>query len=497
MRVLSAQATNFASYKELAFNFTEAGLTLIQGATGSGKSTLCDLIPWIAFGKTAKDGTVDEIRSWGKDEITKGTLWLQNVTITRIRGPKPKYNDLYFWSNDGQVSRGKDIPDTQRLINSLLNMDCDLYLAGAYFHEFSQTAQFFTTTAKNRRSICEQIVDLSLAQTLQPKLQDEIKTIKASTASMLQEVAHTSHELDTASRWKSAETLRASSWDKEHKEKWTRLETKYNSFEADKINKIKELEQLYTVDLKKRRQAKVCSECGAPKESDKHAESPYKEQIEREKASENNYLSRLVELESEKNPFNAEVKDFSDEINKLQSKLVDLKAKEIQLKLDLGDTELLQEVVSSYRSASIMNTIQAIEDSTNSLLSEHFDAEIKVSFMVADADKLDVSIYKDGNQCSYTQLSKGQRCLLKLCFGVSVMKCVSNHHGIKFHQLFFDEALSGLDDTLKTKAHGLFEQLALEYESIYIVEHSEGFKALLNNSYFVGLVSGESQIEKA
>ena len=186
MKVWSCQLENFASYKELDFQFDETGLILISGPTGSGKSTLCDALPWILFSKTAKGGTVDEIINWTSEEPTKGTVFVTvpegDFIITRIRGKKAKDNDLYFADRNfpGNVTRGKDLNDTQLLINNLLGLTAELYLSGSYFHEFSQTAQFFTTTPKNRRTICEQIVDLSLAKKLQTNTKDNTKTVKES-----------------------------------------------------------------------------------------------------------------------------------------------------------------------------------------------------------------------------------------------------------------------------------------------------------------------------
>jgi len=59
VKILSCVLENFASYERLEFDFSPQGLTLIEGPTGSGKSTLCDAIPWILFGRTAKDGALD------------------------------------------------------------------------------------------------------------------------------------------------------------------------------------------------------------------------------------------------------------------------------------------------------------------------------------------------------------------------------------------------------------------------------------------------------
>ena len=106
----------------------------------------------------------------------------------------------------------------------------------------------------------------------------------------------------------------------------------------------------------------------------------------------------------------------------------------------------------------------------------------------------EVSIQKDGNEASFTQLSKGQRQILKLAFGCAVMKGVSNHKGIHFDQIFFDEALDGLDETMKSRAFHLLEELSIDHESVFVVEHSESLKSMFSNSYKVSLDNGESNI---
>ncbi len=77
------------------------------------------------------------------------------------------------------------------------------------------------------------------------------------------------------------------------------------------------------------------------------------------------------------------------------------------------------------------------------------------------------------------------------------MRAVSNHHGVKFEQIFIDEALEGLDESMKLKAWGLLESLSSEYESIFVIDHSESIKAMANNKYKVELINGKSKIEKS
>lgn len=470
MRIMTAKIQNFGSYKELEFDFTYQGLALIQGATGSGKSTLCDIIPWGLFGRTAKGGSVDEVVSWPGDEVTKVTLYLENVTISRSRGLKAKDNDLFFWLVDGTVTRGKDLQDTQKLINNLLQIDIDLYLAGAYFHEFSQTAQFFTATAKNRRLICEQIVDLTVANIVANAAKLKHKEVSTYIDKLHSDINILEAKLSTLERIEKTEETKAFEWDKTHLSNKASASTNYDRFEKNRTRTIHN----------------KCITCGTllsqPREVTDKSINPY--------------LMRLAELETAVNPHTGSVKDYSKEIFDIQNKLAlgqDSLGQYIQ---DTEDLELLQDVVSEYRSVSIINAINQIETKTNQLLTDHFDAEIKVILEVEGADKLEVRLLKDGNNCSFTQLSKGQRQLLKLCFATALMQGVSNQSGVNFNQVFFDEATDGLDTEMKLKAYGMLETLSQQYESVFLVEHSEDLKAMANNSYRVELINGESRVEK-
>lgn len=472
MKILSARVENFASYKHLDFDFQNQGLTLIQGPTGSGKSTLCDIVPWILFGKTAKGGTVDEILTWPGDEVTAGAVSIEFAdgsigSVYRTRG-KAKDNDLYYSVLGAPQVRGKDLNDTQKLINNLLGMDYELYLAGAYFHEFSQTAEFFVTTAKNRRTICEQLVDLTLAKKLQVKATEEFNAKGKSYLVLDNQINTLKSNIDLLKRLQVSENTKAETWDLAQERAKTEAVKNYKRFEENRKKTI----------------SKTCPSCRTvlmkPKEVIDESENPW--------------FSALANLETQQNPYAGNIKDYSAEIALKEQDLVVFQDKHASISLEMDELEMLKKVINDYRSVSIENTIKGIEGQTNGLLTDHFDAEIKVKFDVADADKLDVEIQKDGNICSYTQLSKGQRCLLKLCFGVAVMRTISHRHGITFNQVFFDEALSGLDEHLKIKASGLLEALSLEYESVFVIEHSTEMKGMISNQIAVELVNGESII---
>lgn len=571
MKVLSASAHNFASYQTLAFTFDAQGLALIHGPTGAGKSTLCDLIPWCLFGKTAKNGIADDILAWPGTTVTIATVVLELngecVHIERKRGPKAKDNDLYIVKDSGPDIRGKDIPDTQRLINDLLGFDSDLYLSGAYYHEFSKTAQFFNTSAKGRRELTEQLVDLSIVTQLQSKTSLATKALNQVIRDQEAEFAHL--QSDTA-RLVSTLTKRHAehkAWRKLQDALILQLEEKSTNFEANQLSRTARAKQQYkefetvreeslrnlgaritglqnglmpqewyqlklsNIDTQISEQESIrCPTCAAPIHHQANAPLHYErselvaakksaliamsqirdyERQEEEARKQVNPLATLIEEElyildeyaellikarDEISPHSKAIVDLQEEILGQNLLCTHTEAAITKSRQDFSDLEALSDALNALRGILVKNTIVTLENSTNELLANHFDAEIQVSFTIESADKLEVSILKDGNDCSFTQLSKGQRQLLKLCFGVSAMRTVANTHGIKFNTIFFDEAFDGLDEQMKVKAYGLLKTLELEYDSVFIVEHSSALKVMFDKQFEVSLTAEGSKI---
>jgi DNA repair exonuclease SbcCD ATPase subunit len=464
LKILSVSLRNFGSYKDLDFDFQGHGLTLIQGATGAGKSTFMDAIPWVLFGITSKGGKVDEIRAWATDAATTGTISLDTgTTICRTRSP----NDLYMIDKDDNTVRGKDLQDTQRLIQNVLGVDADTYLSAAYFHEFSQTANFFTTTAKSRRETLEQIVDLSLALKLHTRLAEVNKTTKKNYDANLIEIDKANSNLAMLKQLATKENTKATDWDVQRQTSTLYIKRAYDRFEANRKHTV----------------SGICTKCGTQLKDDIHMHN----------TEPNPHEEQLKMVTSAENPHKGSVQDFSQDITAKEAEKGALSSKEKELCSSLRDMELLKDTLVIFRNRLIEYTVSSIETQTNCLLEKHFDAEIQVNLKV-ESDKAEVSIFKNDNLASFTQLSKGQRQLLKLCFSCAVMKAAGNHSGISFPQLFFDEALSGLDENMKVKAFHLLEELALDYDSVFVIDHSEGFKTLFSNVYNVELVNGNSVI---
>jgi exonuclease SbcC len=571
MKIMTVEVQNFGSYKNLSFEFDDLGLTLISGPTGSGKSTLCDIVPWVLYGITAKNGSANDIVSWGVSETTYGHVILDmgsySLWIARTRNP----NDLYYvidgvWEHP---KRGKDLNDTQKLINELLGMDADTYLSAAYFHEFSQTSNFFTASARNRRTITEELVDLSLAVKIKTNLTEYTKGLKEELGVIDKQLILKENSLSNLEKQIQQESAKKDQWYDKQAKQIDNLHSKVTNFESSKqktleslntnraefeqekdyetskiINQIQQLGTKLKPDSYFLEQREIlasrkvdlgdtkCKECGAQKNSHKYLlierdihsldkqesennrlrvdivslnnqlirtkarANPYEEQIKRETASENMWLQQLELIKLEENPHEVTLKELGTESAQLRKEAKSLRDDILESRLQLSDASLLSDVLEDFRSCLISQTIGFLESNTNNLLIKYFDAEIRVKFEVQDSDKLDVLIYKDGNEANFTQLSKGQRQLLKLCFGVSVMKQVSNNSGVDVNCVFMDEVTSGLDEQMKLKVFDLLQSLEKTYASIFLVEHSEALKSCFNKRFNVRLIDGASIIDE-
>ncbi len=566
MKILWAKAKNFGSYEELYLDFTSMGFRLIEGPTGSGKSTLCDVIPWVLFGKTAKNGLADDVLPWGQKVDTTVEMCVQKddkeLLVKRVRGKK---SDLYIQVDD-KVLRGKDNNDTQDLINRTLGMTIEFYLAGSYYHEFSQTAQFFTTSAKNRRVICEQIVDLSLSVLLQEKLAEELKLTNKDLEGVETLVNKSESELSFISSALVNNQKKARQWRDEHQEKILSLRAKQDNWALEHLAAVTTLQENYdkfetqtAVDMKKAEQQlydvydllekettsesliretlsaivkkdNFCPTCGQVCKTDEHKKeeelkiklnncdwninkltetcasleqkiktlqnsvNPFKSSLEFKKAEKNTYGEQAADLMKVENPFADLIREAKDSQQSLKDHLNFLYKEQEELADQVNDLETLKEIFVKFRAELIKFAVSSIEQKTNEFVRQYFSSEFTVNLSVEKADAIDIEIYKDGNICSYSQLSKGQRGILKLCFSTAVMEIVKTNSGNSIPVLFYDEALDGLDETFKMQAVKMLEAQSIKYDSLFLVDHSEAVKAQVTDKITVKYSKGHSRI---
>lgn len=540
MKLQTTQVSNFGSYKTLRFDFSNLGLTLIHGATGAGKSTLQDIPCWILFGVTAKDGTVDEVRSWQNlDEPTVGIQELEikdkKLVVTRVRG-KAGENDLYWTEEDcAGINRGKDIQETQEFLEKRLGVTQELYIASCYFHEFSSTSTFFTDKAKVKRALFERLACLDLPMLVAEQASIMRKDIKRDITDQEVKIAKLVGKKESTLTQLESCIVDISKWEEEHELNIQALKIKSSTFEVDKLRKVEQAKAKFESYARSNNEQfltwknnlstlmtsldnlalQVCPTCGKSDADSEKKIIDYKIKEARTLLStlakcENPHLQAVMETEQMLNHYDVEIgrehrraNPFTENLQKINKELPKIEnAIKLQeetlstLNYTFYQLSELYNLSFTLRGKLLKTSIENIQQLTNLYLSEYFDAEIKVRFSTENSDNLSVELQKDSYDCSYTQLSKGQRGLLKLCFSIAVMTLASQRAGVHFSTLFFDEALDGLDSDMKVKAFDLFEEISLEHESVLLIDHEPGFQNMFSKKYKVTLASEHSVIEE-
>lgn len=577
MKILGCQVGNFGSYADQYVDLDSQGLTLVYGPTGSGKSTLLDMAFWVLYGQTAKNGNVDEVRSWqAGEESTTGSATVETqegaLTVYRTRGLS---NDLYWaeYGDEGQdlVYRGKDLKETQALLEARLGVSANLFSLAAYFHEYSPTASFFTAKAKDRREVFEQIANLEMPVKLANKTSAARKAAKAEVAAAEIVAAKATTRRDQAEKsYRSSEEYSAA-WDKAHDAKLAELSRtaldfdklqesklkaaalRYDRWDAEHEKSLRKAklkleeqekfvvpEQVFTeteASLKKtlaEAESVKCDSCGGPHPDTREAaiqarkdledlaglkEKNFYAKLAAEKAAEayrtilgsanpheaemfsiagekNNYAELLANAQAQVNPFVEQLKKAKSELEASASKEADAVTKLTGVKDQVSALSQIYDLSFELRGLILAKSVAEIQAKTNAYLEQYFDSEIKVRLSLEGSDSLEVSIQKSGYECVYRQLSKGQQRLLKLCFGISVMEYAADRAGKHFDNLFLDEALDGLDTSLKLKAFRLFEELERSHSSVFIIDHAPELQQLFSKRLRVEMIDDYSTIEQ-
>lgn len=159
--VKSIKAENFQSWEHLVFNVSK-GVTLVDGwneddqtSEGSGKSAVLNALSWGLYGKLPKDVKVDEVVKFGKKSCSVAVEF-DGCTIKRTRKP----NDLVLIGKEGNEVRGKDMKETQSMIEDFLGLSFEAFCQSIYFAQ-NYDKKFLSASQEDKAKILSEIQDLN------------------------------------------------------------------------------------------------------------------------------------------------------------------------------------------------------------------------------------------------------------------------------------------------------------------------------------------------
>lgn len=536
MKILSVSAANFQSYPEIQFNYADQGLALVSGPTGAGKSTLLDLVSWTLFGVTSKEGKADEVMAWGSKNTSASLLVETPYGVFNVSRTRGAINDL-FWIENGDPIRGKDLTETQKLLEARLGVTSDLFLTSSYLTQFSKAGEFFISKAKDRREVLEKIADQEFAVKLGERSSERRKVAKKDAEALEVKLSNLIGRLASLEDTLADIKLSSLGWKEAQFNKIQAIKKNDEKFEQTKEFTLNQyqvaydaIELVFTVNeeqefkqavasLREEADAclkKKCGECGGPtghKEREKNLKliaelTSTLRDIEANRAlkvstysklmaykdTPNPYTAQLEALQAETNPFEGKVAQYEAEANRKAQESTKVNSDLTAAKTLVSRLSYLYDASSTLRGLLMTRAVSALERQTNDYLTRFFDAAIRVQFALEDSDKIEVEIFNNGHTASFKALSGGERCMLKLCFSLSLMRQAQEKAGVAFGQIFLDEPFNGLDTELKGQAFALLQELSPSTPTVLVIEHDETIKNMFDKKFIVTKLDGHSSV---
>ena len=171
VKFLYAKGKNFLPFKHVKTDFTQKGITLIQGvnkdrtgkSNGSGKTSLVQVLPVCMFGRTFKGQTADKWSNrWSVEEARAETVLrdYKNRKIKIVRGRHPPM--LFMSVNGKDVSSGmksNDKDGTQAQIEQVTGFTWST-LANAIYIDREVADAFLSGTKKQRTDVLNRFQNL-------------------------------------------------------------------------------------------------------------------------------------------------------------------------------------------------------------------------------------------------------------------------------------------------------------------------------------------------
>ena len=151
---------NFLSYKEVEFDFTKAGLVLVEGKNGSGKSAVCEALIWCLFGSTLRGYANDEVihRKVGEDCLVQVFMEDDDTryVVQRARRHSKFKNSLRVTSEGVDIS-GPGVAETQVVVERLLGCSMRTFLSSVVFGQ-DRAYRFSSLTDKEQKEILDEML---------------------------------------------------------------------------------------------------------------------------------------------------------------------------------------------------------------------------------------------------------------------------------------------------------------------------------------------------
>lgn len=236
-------------------------------------------------------------------------------------------------------------------------------------------------------------------------------------------------------------------------------------------------------------------------ESESKIENPHLDKIDLHKKEINPFPERILQAVQEENPYNTKAIDIFKELEKSKEQLKerDLDIIKVEHRLRLG--EYWKSALGVYIKSMLMDSfLEQLNIQANEYLETLFGGVLKIQLSSVTEgkkgvkEKIDQKIFNGNHECSYNNLSGGERSRVCLAVNLALSDITCNSLGTSFSLLMLDEVFNGLDSAGKEQTMKLLKELEPRFETILVIDHTEEFKSLFSNTITVKKKGGVSYI---
>lgn len=180
----------------IEIDLTKSHSTLIGGLNGSGKSTVLEALCYVLTGKSMKKTTLARlVNSTNKKELLVTLDFEKNGhQYTVIRGIKPNIFEIY--RNGDMLNQDAAAKDLQEKLEFITGIDYNS-LTQMIVLNLERFKPFMEMTAQERRTIVEDILDISIFSEMTDIQKKKIKELESSSKAILNDINVVTAKIDS------------------------------------------------------------------------------------------------------------------------------------------------------------------------------------------------------------------------------------------------------------------------------------------------------------